>query len=128
LTRQEFSTFGQTTVPFFPVVSFSGSLKNIAGQKTVSDFFLVVIISGRNIGVHILTRSSIMLLMTRKNYHRKKRYSHLAGYVFRRVPITTGKNYDWKKMIQSSGRQLETGKNYVLWKSNKVLDIFEKQS
>jgi hypothetical protein len=27
----------------------------------------------------------------------KKTYSRLAGYVFQRVQITTGKNYDWKK-------------------------------
>ncbi len=43
----------------------------------------------------------------------KKTYSHLAGYVFQRVQITTGKNYDRKKNVQLSGRQLETGKNYV---------------
>ncbi len=44
----------------------------------------------------------------------KKTYSCLAGYVFQRVQITTKKNYDWKKTnVQSSGRQLETGKSYV---------------
>ncbi len=34
---------------------------------------------------------------TGKNYYRKKRYSRLAGYVFWRVQITTGKNYNRKK-------------------------------
>jgi hypothetical protein len=41
----------------------------------------------------------------------KKTYSRLAGYVFQRVQIITGKNYNRKKKIQSSGCQLETGKN-----------------
>jgi hypothetical protein len=35
--------------------------------------------------------------MTQKSYYRKKRYSHLAGYVFRQVQIKTRKKYDWKK-------------------------------
>jgi hypothetical protein len=67
-----------------------------------------------------------VFVLTRKNYDRKKRYScHLAGYVFWRVQITTGKNYDqkkstvvwpsvgnWKKLhpekkVQLSGRRLE---------------------
>jgi hypothetical protein len=44
----------------------------------------------------------------------KKTYSRLAGYVFQRVQIITGKNYNRKrKKVQSSGRQLETGKKYV---------------
>jgi hypothetical protein len=44
---------------------------------------------------------------------RNKRCSHLAGYFFRRVEITTGKNYERKKKVQASGRQLETGTNMV---------------
>ncbi len=39
------STAGQTTVPFFRVVIFSGGSKNIAGQTTVP-FFPVVIFLG----------------------------------------------------------------------------------
>jgi hypothetical protein len=57
--------------------------------------------------------------MTQKNYYWKKRYSRLAGYVFRLVQITTGKKYDRKK-VQSSGRQLETGKNYVRRKKGTI--------
>jgi hypothetical protein len=38
--------------------------------------------------------------MTRKNYDRKKKYSRLAGYVFR----TTGKNYDPAKFWQELGQ------------------------
>jgi hypothetical protein len=30
----------------------------------------------------------------RERYNRKKMYSHLAGYVFQRVLITSGTNYD----------------------------------
>jgi hypothetical protein len=33
----------------------------------------------------------------RERYDRKKTYSRLAGYVFQRVQITTGKNYNQKK-------------------------------
>jgi hypothetical protein len=43
----------------------------------------------------------------------KKLYSRLAGYVFQRVQITTGKKYNRKKNVQLSGRQLETGKKYI---------------
>jgi hypothetical protein len=62
----------------------------------------------------------------RERYDRKKTYSRLAGYVFQRIQITTGKNYDrkkkgtvvwpsfgnWKKLppekkVQSSGCWLE---------------------
>ncbi len=50
----------------------------------------------------------------------KKTYSRLAGYVFQRVQITTGKIYDWNKKVQSSrltGRffrrvHITTRKNY----------------
>ncbi len=57
----------------------------------------------------------------REHYDRKKKmYRRLAGYVFQRVQITTGKNYDRKKKVQSSrltGRffrrvQITTRKNY----------------
>ncbi len=50
----------------------------------------------------------------------KKMYSRLDGYVFQRVQITTGKKFDRKKKVQSSGRQLETGKNYVRKKGTVV--------
>ncbi len=43
----------------------------------------------------------------------KKTYSRLAGYVFQRVQITTGIITTGTKNIQSSGRHLETGINYV---------------
>ncbi len=79
----------------------------------------------------------------RELYDRKKRYSHLVSYVFRRVQITTGKNYDrekkgtvvWpmeaaKKKVQLSGCQLETGKNYVRKKrySRLVVGLMEHKS
>ncbi len=38
----------------------------------------------------------------REHCNRKKTYSRLAGYIFQRVQVTTGKNYDRKKMVQSS--------------------------
>jgi hypothetical protein len=41
---------------------------------------------------------------------KKVSFSRLAGHVFRRVQITTVKNYDQKK--KRTG-QLETGKNYI---------------
>jgi hypothetical protein len=53
-------------------------------------------------------------LTTGKNYYRKKRYSHLAGYVFQQVQITTGKNYDPKKKVQSSSRRLKLISDYRL--------------
>jgi hypothetical protein len=40
-----------------------------------------------------------MVLTTGKQYYRKKRNSHLAGYFFQWVQITTGKNYDLKKKV-----------------------------
>ncbi len=61
----------------------------------------------------------------RERYDRKKMYSHLAGYVFQRVQITTGKNYDRKKgTVKSSDRpffwrvQIIIGKNYD-WKNKR---------
>jgi hypothetical protein len=64
------STFGQTTVPFFPVIIFSGGSKNIAGQMPV--LFFLVVTFWIIIGVRILTRTPIMVLTTGKNYYRKK--------------------------------------------------------
>jgi hypothetical protein len=67
-----------------------------------------------------LTRTPNIVLTTGKITTRKiKRYNHLAGYVFRRVQITTGKNYydlknyDRKKKVQLSGRLcFLVGSNY----------------
>ncbi len=65
-----------------------------------------------------------MFVLTRKNYDRKKRYSQLAGYVFRRVQITTGKKNTtrkkryshlaviWKLEKNTSGK-----KGTVVWSS-----------
>ncbi len=103
------STVGQTTVPFyFWVVIFSGCHlnppKNMADQTTVpffsgSNFFRSYV--STIVGARVEIRTPIT---TRKNYDPpKKRYSHLAGYVFR----TTGKNYDPKKKLQSSDRRLK---------------------
>jgi hypothetical protein len=93
------STVGQTTVPFFGgVVVFSGcnlnSPKNMAGQTTVpifsSSIFFRSYVS-TIIGDRVKIRTPIT---TRKNYDpKKKRYSRLAGYVFR----TTGKITTRKK-------------------------------
>jgi hypothetical protein len=38
-----------------------------------------------------------MVFTSQKHYYQKKRYSRLAGYVFRRVQITTGKITTGKK-------------------------------
>jgi hypothetical protein len=82
-------------------------LKNIASQTTVP--FFPVKIFWVVIGVRILTRASIMVLTyDRKKLLPEKRYSRLAGHVFWRVQITTGKNYDPKKKVQSSGRRLKS--------------------
>jgi hypothetical protein len=37
-----------------------------------------------------------------ERYNRKKMYSRLAGYVFQRVKITTGKKYNQKNKVQLS--------------------------
>ena len=42
----------------------------------------------------------------------KKTYSRLAGYVFQRVQITTRKNYDRKKNVQSGQLCFSAGSNY----------------
>ncbi len=60
--------------PFFQLCFFSGS-----------NFFQLYV--STIIGARVKIRTPIM---TQKNYDQKKRYSCLAGYVFR----TTGKNYD----------------------------------
>ncbi len=82
---------------FGEIVLFSGGSKNIAGETTVP-FFPVVIFSGRNWCSHFNMNTNYGTY-NRKNYYRKKRYSRLASYVFRRIQITTGKYYDLKKKI-----------------------------
>jgi hypothetical protein len=49
----------------------------------------------------------------REHYCRKKMYSCLASYVFQRVQIITVKNYNRKKIVQSSDwlRRLRFGGN-----------------
>jgi hypothetical protein len=90
------STVGQTTVPFFPVIIFSGGSKNIAGQMTAP--FFPVINFQVVIGVCILTRTPIMVLTTGKNYYRKKRYdtvvwpaNFFGRFKLQPEKITTGK-------------------------------------
>jgi hypothetical protein len=72
------STVGQTTVPFFPVVIFSGCNlnppKNIAGQTTVP-FFPVVIFSGHKYNNWCLCRN------TNTNYDPKKLRPEKKGTV-----------------------------------------------
>jgi hypothetical protein len=131
------STVGQTTVPiFFQVVIFSGGSKNIAGQTTVPFYFRVVIFLGRNWWSYFDTSTNYGTYIRPEKILPEKRYSHLAGHVFWRVQITTGKittrkkkstvvwptveihvfqrvqittgnNYNLKKKVQSSGQWLK---------------------
>ncbi len=83
------------TVPFFQVVIIIPT----SGHRRLDLFF-----SGRNY-VKIGFGGNVMT--------GKKTYSRLAGYVFQRVQITTKNKLQPEKNVQSSGRQLETGKIYV---------------
>jgi hypothetical protein len=91
------STIGQTTAPFFFCRNFFRWFEKIAGQMTVP-FFPVIIFSGRNWCSYFDTSTNFgTYIQPEKNTTRKKRYSHLAGHVFWWVQITTKKNYDPKK-------------------------------
>ena len=61
-----------------------------------------------------------MFVLTQKNYDQKKKIP--SG----RLCFSAGSNYNWKKLrpekkVQLSGRQLETGKNYVRKKKGTVV-------
>jgi hypothetical protein len=85
-------TNGQMTTTVTFIISgriFSGGSKNIAGQTTVP-FFPVVIFSGCNWCSYFDTNTNHGTY-DRKKLVPEKRYSRLAGYFFWRVQITTRK-------------------------------------
>ncbi len=90
------STVGQTTVPFFPVVIFFRWFEKHSQPDDCTFFFTVVIFSGHNWCLYFDSNTNYGTY-DRTKLLPEKRYSRLAGYVFWRVQITTGKNYDWKK-------------------------------
>ncbi len=60
-------------------------------------FFQVVIIIPTDEGLFFSGRNCVKIGFGGNVTTGKKTYSRLAGYVFQRVQITTGKNYDRKK-------------------------------
>ena len=85
------STVGQTTVPFFPVIIFSGGLKNIAGQST-APFFPVVIFSGCNWCSYFDLNTNYC------TYDRKKLLLEIKVQLSGRLCFLAGSNNNQKKL------------------------------
>ncbi len=92
-------SIGQMTIPFFSVPNFFWWFEKHSRPDDCTFFFGSYFFRVVIIGVCILTRAPIMVLTydRKKLLPEKKLYSHLAGHVFWRVQISTGKNCDLKK-------------------------------